>query len=406
MRRGLALAALATATSLLAGAARGGDAPPAPRPAPGGARGAAARAGLPDGVVLALPPAAGGDFVAAVRVERQSEIAVIFDHLAAAEPKEVLLGPSPSPEIGRMSVVSGAATLLSVTVSERGFRVPIEAGKAFSFRSPGALAWLFDRLSAPDRTVLPGAPEGFDLEAAIAALSAKTGRAGAADGGPQDPLANLVVNGGFEEEITGKGSPVGWDRVDGLTTFWSLDAVDPKAHGHVIGMDTDVYESEWKRRREEMAKDPDSPPWAKTPVPESDQYATVGGNHGVSFYCDPIPVSPGQAYRLNLDARAEMPGGGTAKVWVRGYADLKSSRGVEERRIFDALTTMRMGSSSWTSWTMAFHPTKNTPSVTRMRVMLYGYWPRGGYAFDNVSIRPISDAEYAHAKATERVDVK
>ena len=65
-----------------------------------------------------------------------------------------------------------------------------------------------------------------------------------------------------------------------------------------------------------------------------------------------------------------------------------------------------MGSPGWKTHTMVFHPTKTTPSVTTMRVMLYGYWPRGAYCFDDVSVVPISDEEYAKAKDTERSDVK
>jgi hypothetical protein len=279
--------------------------------------------------------------------------------------------------------------------------VPGDAGKAIAFTSASLLRWTRDRLTAPDRRLLPPRTDA-DVAPRIAAFEKAVASQGKA--APTGPL-ELVKNGGFEEGLTNAKSPIGWDRVDGVTSFWIVDPLDPKGHGHVLRMDTDVYESEWKRRQEEMEQDPDSPPWPKTPVPEKDQYATVGGNHGVSVYGDPMAVEPGRPYRLRLAFRTELPSA-IAKVWVRGYAILETKRGPESRRVYDALVTVRMGSPGWKTHSMVFHPTKTTPAVTTMRVMLYGYWPRGSYAFDDVSVVPISDEEYAKAKDTERSDVK
>ena len=62
----------------------------------------------------------------------------------------------------------------------------------------------------------------------------------AAPGPPAGKEArNLVPNGDFEE---GKGTPTGWQAVDGLTTFWVKDP-DPR-HGKVIKFDTDVYQKQ------------------------------------------------------------------------------------------------------------------------------------------------------------------
>ncbi|MHC4340338.1 MAG: hypothetical protein ACYSX0_09035 [Planctomycetota bacterium] len=44
--------------------------------------------------------------------------------------------------------------------------------------------------------------------------------------------------------------------------------------------------------------------------------------------------------------------------------------------------------------------------MQRIRVMLYSYWPRGEYRWDNVGIVPITDEEYRKAKESERSDVK
>lgn len=362
---------------------------------------AALRALEPDGVVIALPAAAGGACEPCVRVERAAEITTCLEHLSAASPREVLLVPGISPEVGRLSLLHGRDVLLDVTVTALGLRVPLASGKALAFTSAALVRWTLDRLAAPDRRLLPPRTDA-DVAPRLDAFA----RAVAAQGrAAPERAVELVVNGGFEEAPTGARSPLGWDRVDGLTSFWIVDPVDPKGHGHVLRLDTDVYESEWKRRQDEMAREPDAPPWPKTPVPEADQYATVGGNHGVSVYSAAMPVEPGRAYRLRLAFRTDLPRA-AAKVWVRGYGTLDTKRGPESRRLYDALVTLRMGSPGWKTHSMVFHPTKNTPSVTTMKVMLYGYWPRGGYAFDDVSLVPISDEEYASAKETERSDEK
>ncbi len=355
----------------------------------------------PNGLALSLPPASGGEPVPVVRVERRSEIATFLAHLSRADPSHVLLSPEPAPEVARATVLSEAEPRLVVSVTGHGFRIADGPGQALAFRSTGLLRWMKDHLSAPDRRLLPG-NVAKDVDSAIEAFAKAT-----ASWAAPEPVAtgNLLKNGDFEEELTGKQSPVGWDRMDGVTTFWVKDAVDPKGHGHVVLLDTDVYESEWKKRQAEMKADPDSKPWPKTPVPEADQYATVGGNHGVSVYSEAMPVQAGRPYRLTLAFRTDLPSG-TAKVWVRGYGDLDTPKGPEERHLYDALVTLRMGSPGWKTHSMVFHPTKNKPAVTKMRVMLYGYWPRGSYAFDDLVLVPISDDEYAHAKDTERSDVK
>lgn|GEM_PF-2600516 len=381
--------------TLAAVPARAADGPPFSE------RLSAARKAEPDGVVIALPATAGGDPEPCVRVERAAEIATFLDHCGGATPREVLLGPGAAPEAGRLVLLHGREALLSVSVTAHGFRSPGDAGRALAFTSPSLLRWARDRLTAPDRRLLPPRTDA-DVAPRIAAFESAVAAQG--KGMPTGTL-ELVTNGSFEEGITNAASPIGWDRVDGVTSFWIVDPLDPKGHGRVLRMDTDVYESEWKRRQDEMARDPDAPPWPKTPVPERDQYATVGGNHGVSVYSDPMPVEPGRPYRLRLAFRTDLASA-MAKVWVRGYGTLETKRGPESRRLYDALVTVRRGSPGWKTHSMVFHPTKATPSVTTMRVMLYGYWPRGGYAFDDVSVVPISDEEYAKAKDTERSDVK
>src|SRR4051794_26172606 len=95
---------------------------------------------------------------------------------------------------------------------------------------------------------------GLTLAGAAAGLAVLP--APAAPGPPAGKAArNLVPNGDFEE---GKGTPTGWQAVDGLTTFWVKDP-DPR-HGKVIKFDTDVYQKqgyEWwvKIARGARAKD-------------------------------------------------------------------------------------------------------------------------------------------------------
>src|SRR5262249_54079040 len=50
---------------------------------------------------------------------------------------------------------------------------------------------------------------------------------------------NLIPNGDFEQ---GDASPKGWQKIDGLSTFWVKDK-DP-AHGKVLKFDTDVLQSQ------------------------------------------------------------------------------------------------------------------------------------------------------------------
>jgi hypothetical protein len=45
-----------------------------------------------------------------------------------------------------------------------------------------------------------------------------------------------------------------------------------------------------------------------------------------------------------------------------------------------------------------FFPGKFRPEVTKMRVMLYAFYPAGVYWFDNIRIEPITVQKYEAAK--------
>ena len=52
------------------------------------------------------------------------------------------------------------------------------------------------------------------------------------------------------------------------------------------------------------------------------------------------------------------------------------------------------GSEQWQTYSrreMPFSPTKNTPSVKYVRVMLYPYWPPATYTVDNVRLLEVAD---------------
>jgi len=351
---------------------------------------------------LEIELVAGGKLVPAVRIERISEIRTFLSQVEAAPFRRVLILGDPAPAAARVVVSPLSGKGLALEVTARAFRLSDKAGSALVFQSPALLRWIEDRLEMPQYALRKDLPAL--LEAFRKATGGLTREAQPEKEAP--PAGPMVRNGGFTQGTT---SPLGWDPVDDLTTFWVEDPFKgpgDRVHGKVLKMDTDVLESEWLKRRKELAKNSRAKPWPKTLVEPDRQYATVGATYGVSCYSAPIPVRKGQAYRITVDFRACAPKGGISKIWVRGYGRMEV-RGKEEwSRIYDSLHTLRTDDPTWHTYTNVFHPTKNTPHVERVKVMLYSYWPRGEYRWDNVSIVPISDTEYREAKKTERSDIK
>jgi hypothetical protein len=183
----------------------------------------------------------------------------------------------------------------------------------------------------------------------------------------------LVVNGGFEKaDAADKAKPAGWDRVDGLGVQWT-QAPDT-AHGKAIRMDTRVSE---KAMQEQWIKTGLTNIW-NIPKPDNNPIADT---YGLSLYSDPIPVKPGQAYRITFDYKGA---DGGAKVWVRGWGVFQG----EKRRRWETYVACHSKGDGWTTCSQVFHPTKFRPDVTEMRVMLFAYHPPGVYWFDNVRIEP------------------
>jgi hypothetical protein len=207
---------------------------------------------------------------------------------------------------------------------------------------------------------------------------------------------SLVVNGDFEK---GGRFPAGWDKVDGLCSFWKGSRED-----RYIVFDTHVLQdqaSEWWKELEVGADPRDAPEPVRTDPPH---YDSVGGIYGVSLYSDWIEVDV--PCRLNLEAEVSGPRGGNAKIFVKGY-DLLPKAGEEEkvrREVWRTYLNCRptkpggrkvgmkfdvpgkLGRLSWINkeGKREFYERE----VKWVRLMLYAYWPVGEYTFDDVKLEP------------------
>jgi len=197
---------------------------------------------------------------------------------------------------------------------------------------------------------------------------------------------NLIPNGDFER---GTGAPEGWQRPDGLTSFFEID---PRRGGKCMRFDTDVKVGEFRARRAEMELPDPPPPRPKSPTRHPD-YETVAGLDGVSFYSEFVEIVPGMRYTLFVDARAEREGF-TPKVFLKGYVErveeVLDERGQRRKQTFRRVAykvfkDCRCG-TEWRTFSMTVLPTLDAPDVRWVRVMLFAYWPQGTYFFDNVRL--------------------
>lgn len=216
---------------------------------------------------------------------------------------------------------------------------------------------------------------------------------------------NLLPNGDFEK---GTHTPVGWQTVDGLSSFWVKDP-DPK-HGKVLRFETGILQSqayEWWEKILHGALPQDAP--VRKPY-HGEGYDTLAGLDGVWFYSDAIPIEPGAAYWLTLDVK----GPGEIMTWLLGYAEkpdltfgkdalafrgwLGDKAGTRDpvrghKRLlneYDWKGQLKAGPSPhWKTFSRRekpFRPTKNTPQIRYVRVLLLAYWPPGEYYVDNVRL--------------------
>jgi hypothetical protein len=240
-------------------------------------------------------------------------------------------------------------------------------------------------------------------------------------------LNDTLLNGDFEQARTeAVPGPKNWGHPDGLTVIWEKDD-DPK-HGLVIKIDPDVLEDEAKARQVQMREAIEknaAPPAAKkkTAVSSSQQYATVGATYGVSLYSEKIKCKPKQAYKISFDFKGPVYDGSIfmAKVFIRGFGTAKEQDGTERpRRLWETIVNCRAKEAGWRHFEQAFHPTRRPGSkvlkrdpgkteekkdddykyvdIAYLRVMLYAYWPRTQYYFDNIRIEEISNDEFERLK--------
>lgn len=189
---------------------------------------------------------------------------------------------------------------------------------------------------------------------------------------------SLLPNGGFEAvDPTNAAKPACWDRMDGLGVRWETETNGPA--NRFIRMDTAISEAAYVASCQAAGLDK----WV-FPNPAG---SAIAGTYGLSYYSDSLPVITGQAYRITFRYRGASGGG---KMWVRGYGQVRDV----ERQLYSTIVNCRAAGRDWTAFSQCFHPTKHTPHVTRMRVMLFAYWPPGVYAFDDVAVTPVSEAEW------------
>ena len=186
----------------------------------------------------------------------------------------------------------------------------------------------------------------------------------------------LVVNGNFSQvDPTDARIPLGWERPDGLAIQWT-DGPDA-GEGKTIRMDTSLSERDVVAQFTKVGLTQ----WV-FPNPAGDPIAAT---YGLSLYSQAMPVVADTNYRITVRYR----GSGGAKVWVRGYG-LKNGK---ERRLYESVGACPAAENTSEEFTQDFNPTKHTPAVTTMKVMLYSFWPPGVSWFDDVRIEAISPRE-------------
>lgn len=239
----------------------------------------------------------------------------------------------------------------------------------------GALGWL----SAADQ------PPNGEAAKEIPPLQDKT---------KAQELHPTLVNGSLETPNADKTGPLGWDRPDGLTTFWIDTVVDGKPT-KVWKIDTHVLETEFLARRKAVQdaldnQKPVPPAPAKTEPKPAEQYNCVGGTYGVQIFSEPVKVKSGVAYKLKVRIKGPESGKDATgnyfffpRIFVKGYVTIKD----RERVAYKAYLACRLDKAdTWLEFERDIHPTDKVKKVDYLRVMLYCYWPLGTYHIDNIEL--------------------
>lgn len=244
-------------------------------------------------------------------------------------------------------------------------------------------------------------------------------------------LVNLLPNPSFEEADEKNESPKNWQEVDNLIFFWTTDPAAPERK-KVMKIDTDVNQRQaydwWfahYEKKEPLVKAPKKQP---TVEPKWD---TIAGLDGGFYWSGYIPIKPGRAYKVYVDAKG--PG---SKVFIRGYDKMEplffadeNKAVMEEFRIqrgdplkdekgrpiryfnrYSYTTWFPVGGSNeWKTYThdMPRHPTGRelTENVRYIRIMLYPYWPPGEYWYDNIRVYEVDPAPDSGKRKHDAADV-
>jgi hypothetical protein len=196
---------------------------------------------------------------------------------------------------------------------------------------------------------------------------------------------SIIPNGDFSAaDQDHADTPAHWDKPDGLGVQW---AATPDGKGRAIRMDTAVSEQDMVAQWRKVGIDKWDVPHATT--------GPMGENYGLSFYSDAVPIEAGRAYRLSYDFQGAAGG---VKVWVRGYGEIRkdADHASEHRRMWEVFVNGNAEGAKalgdcWTRVTQDVYPTKHTPKVSEVKIMLYAYYPSGVYWFRDVRLEPIAE---------------
>jgi hypothetical protein len=78
----------------------------------------------------------------------------------------------------------------------------------------------------------------------------------------------------------------------------------------------------------------------------------------------------------------------------------------EMRRRYDTIVNCYSPDGEWHTLTQLFHPTRVTPAVTEMSVMLYAFYPPGEYWFDNIKITEANMKDYEEQRRKDKEALK
>lgn len=200
------------------------------------------------------------------------------------------------------------------------------------------------------------------------------------DSAPSAPAAKPVeinVHGDFEQaDPANSAKPLGWELSDGNAVAWT-NSGDP-AHGKAIRMNTAMSEQD--------ADDSNAKAGLTKWVFPHPANTAIGESYGLSLYSEAFPCNPDKVYTVTFDYKCEKGTGG--KLWMRGYSLVNG----EEKRVYEGNVDCG-GNAEWKTYTGTFHPTKHTPSVTKLKIMLYAIVPDGIAWYDNVKVTEADDTD-------------